>query len=144
MHSDLRVQVSSSPMVRLTWDKIDCDGYKVYRGSKAIARVEAGPGDDLVTYTDEEIEPGASYTYLVRAFNACERLRDITLPKSVTTIEKRAFFGCASLSSVSGKGSVTGIGEYAFEGTGGSSISSLLDPNVTIGFGVFAANEIDD
>ena len=335
--AELCVQVSSSPMVRLTWDKTDCDGYKVYRGSKAIARVEAGPGDDLVTYTDEEIEPGASYTYSVRAFktvsgkevygeaspvvkivdgytyaaaeaadsadgaaagaegsgsieltgytgrdeklvipstldgkkvtgigdscfsgnvrlvrvnvpegiekigdygfeccsrmqkiylpdsvrvigngafsgcgslrmadlndditsigdgafmacmdlkniylpahlrslgkfafalcenlagvtfggseieaiperafNTCVQLRDVTLPKSVTTIEKRAFFGCESLISISGKESVTEIGEYAFEGTGVSNLSSLLDPNVTIGFGVFAVNEVDD
>ena len=66
--AELRVQVSCRPMVELAWDKIDCDGYKVYRGSKAIARVEAGPSDDLVTYTDEDIEPGASYTYSVRAF----------------------------------------------------------------------------
>ena len=64
----LKLEVTSSPTATLTWNKIDCDGYKVYRGSKAIARVKAGEADDIVTYTDEEIEPGASCTYLVRPF----------------------------------------------------------------------------
>ena len=65
----LKLKVTSSPSAMLTWDKLDCDGYKVYRGSKAIARVKAGDADDVVTYTDEGIEPGESYTYLVRPYN---------------------------------------------------------------------------
>ena len=65
----LCIEVNSSPKAVLTWDKLDCDGYKVYRGSKAIARVRAGDADDVVTYTDEGIEPGESYTYLVRPYN---------------------------------------------------------------------------
>lgn len=64
----LKLEVTSHPAATLTWDKSDCDGYKVYRGSKAIARVKAGDADDLVTYTDEELEPGASCTYLVRLY----------------------------------------------------------------------------
>ena len=64
----LKLEVTSHPAATLTWDKSDCDGYKVYRGSKAIARVKAGDADDLVTYTDEELEPGASCTYLVRPY----------------------------------------------------------------------------
>ena len=64
----LTLEVTSHPAVTLTWDKSDCDGYKVFRGSKAIARVKAGDADDKVSYTDEGIEPGASYTYLVRPY----------------------------------------------------------------------------
>ena len=65
----LCIEVNSSPKAILTWDKLNCDGYKVYRDSKAIARVRAGDADDVVTYTDEGIEPGESYTYLVRPYN---------------------------------------------------------------------------
>jgi len=64
----LKLEVRSRPSATLTWNKSDCDGYKVYRGSKAIARVTAGELDDLVTFTDEELEPGASCTYLVRPY----------------------------------------------------------------------------
>ena len=64
----LKLEVTSRPSTTLTWNKSDCDGYKVYRGSKAIARVTAGELDDLVTFTDEELEPGASCTYLVRPY----------------------------------------------------------------------------
>ena len=51
----LKLEVTSHPAATLT-------------GSKAIARVKAGDADDLVTYTDEELEPGASCTYLVRPY----------------------------------------------------------------------------
>ena len=47
----LTIQVTSHPMAELTWDEIDCDGFKVYRDDKAIARVEAGPEDDVVIFT---------------------------------------------------------------------------------------------
>ena len=67
--SDLGIQVTSRPMVKLTWDKQDCDGYKVYRDNKAIARVEAGPADDKVSYIDDSIDPAGSYKYYVRAYN---------------------------------------------------------------------------
>ena len=66
----LSIQVTSSPSAKLTWDKTDCDGFKVYRDGRAIARVRAGTSNDFVTYVDEEIEPGKSYTYSVRAYNS--------------------------------------------------------------------------
>ena len=66
---DISIQVTSRPQARLTWNKQDCDGYKVYRNSKAIARVEAGSADDMVSYVDDSIDPAGSYKYFVRSYN---------------------------------------------------------------------------
>ena len=63
------VQVTSRPMAKLTWDKQECDGYKVYRDGKAIARVEAGAADDIVSYVDDSIDPAGSYKYYVKSYN---------------------------------------------------------------------------
>ena len=66
---DISLQVTSRPLARLTWDKQDCDGYKVYRNGKAIARIEAGLADDIVSYVDDSIDPSGSYKYYVRSYN---------------------------------------------------------------------------
>ena len=66
---DISIQVTSRPLAKLTWDKQDCDGYKVYRNGKPIARVEAGSADDKVSYVDDSIDPDGSYKYYVKSYN---------------------------------------------------------------------------
>ncbi len=66
---DISIQVTSRPLAKLTWDKQDCDGYKVYRNGKPIARVEAGSADDKVSYVDDSIDPAGSYKYYVKSYN---------------------------------------------------------------------------
>ena len=67
--SDISIQVTSRPLAKLTWSKLNCDGYKVYRDNKAIARVEAGSADDQISYVDDSIAPAGSYKYYVRSYN---------------------------------------------------------------------------
>ena len=64
----LGIQVSSSPSATLTWNKVDCDGYKVCRNKRVIARVKPGTSGRQMTFTDEGIEPGKTYTYSVKAY----------------------------------------------------------------------------
>ena len=66
--SDFSIKVSSSPAATLTWNKVDCDGYKVCRDKRVIARVKPGTSGSQVTFVDESIEPGKSYTYSVKAY----------------------------------------------------------------------------
>ena len=66
--SDFSIKVSSSPAATLTWNKVDCDGYKVCRDKRVIARVKPGTSGSQVTFVDENIEPGKSYTYSVKAY----------------------------------------------------------------------------
>lgn len=79
--SDVSIQVTSHPMAKLTWDKQDCDGYKVYRNDKAIARVEAGTADDTVSYVDDSIDPAGSYKYYVKPYNT-ENGKEVYGPSS--------------------------------------------------------------
>ena len=64
----LGIQVSSSPTATLSWNKVDCDGYKVCRNKRVIARVKPGTSDSRVSFVDEGIEPGKTYTYSVKAY----------------------------------------------------------------------------
>ena len=64
----LEIQVSSSPSATLTWNKVDCDGYKVCRDKRVIARVKPGTSGSQVTFVDENIGPGESHTYSVKAY----------------------------------------------------------------------------
>ncbi|MBQ4294091.1 MAG: leucine-rich repeat domain-containing protein [Prevotella sp.] len=43
-------------------------------------------------------------------------MNSITIPNSVTTIERSAFFGCKRLTSINIPNSVTSIGDGAFRG----------------------------
>ncbi len=69
--TSLTVKTTSYPKAILKWDQVrtDAEGYKVFRNNKAIASVEANAAKDTVTYIDESIEPGASYSYTVKAWH---------------------------------------------------------------------------
>lgn len=50
-------------------------------------------------------------------FYGCSSLTDISIPESVTSIERLAFSGCKSLSSIDLPSGILEIGEYAFDDT---------------------------
>lgn len=50
-------------------------------------------------------------------FYGCSSLTDISIPESVTSIERLAFSGCTSLSSINLPSGVLEVGEYAFVDT---------------------------
>lgn len=54
-------------------------------------------------------------TILSSGFLKCEKLTSITIPKSITKIEKGAFYGCDSLESVYYKGKIKGWCNIEFE-----------------------------
>ncbi len=61
------------------------------------------------------------------AFSGCSGLTSITIPESVTAIEPEAFSGCSGLTSITIPESVTSIGFSAFEGCSG--LTSIMIPN---------------
>ena len=80
------------------------------------------PGNNVtgnVVIPSEAMFGGTSYKVTgigVYAFYNCRGLTSVTIPNSVTTIERRAFCGCSRLTSVNIPNSVTTIGDDAFSG----------------------------
>ena len=62
-------------------------------------------------------------------FCNCNRLKRLTLPKDITSIEQSAFFGCSGLTSITIPSSVTAIGKWSFYDC--SSLTSIELPNST-------------
>ena len=60
-------------------------------------------------------------------FGGCTNLKSISIPNSVTVINRHAFKGCTGLTSISIPNSVTEIGPSAFEGCTG--LTSINIPN---------------
>lgn len=73
---------------------------------------------------------------MLNIFQACTSLTSITIPKSVTTIEKGAFSWCSFLESITIPNSVTSIGEEAFYRC--SHLKSVIIPNSVTSIGVYA------
>ena len=146
----------SVPMMAVAYD-FACDGISYNIISKDNRTVEVTFGDspysgnivipsEVVynnkTYTVIAIGEGAFYndtkvravtipnsvtTIESEAFSGCTSLTSVTIPNSVTTIESEAFNGCTSLTSVTIPNSVTIIGSKAFNGC--TSLTSVTIPN---------------
>ena len=63
----------------------------------------------------------------ISVFNGCSVLTSVTIPSSVTSIERSAFEGCSGLTSVTIPSSVTSIGGAAFKDCSG--LTSLAIPS---------------
>ena len=68
------------------------------------------------------------------AFENCSDLTSVTIPNSVTAIERRAFYGCSGLTNIDIPSSVRSIGGFAFYDCSG------LTGGVTIPNGVLFIN----
>ena len=83
-----------------------------YNG-KTVTRILSEGFKDAVNL--KEITIPNSITIIEKyAFSNCEKLTSITLPNSITRIEMGAFYGCYGLSSITIPKSVTYMGEKAF------------------------------
>ena len=72
------------------------------------------------------------------AFKGCTGLTSITIPDSVTNIEREAFEGCTGLTSITIPDSVTNIEGEAFKGC--TSLTSIVIPSSVTSIGRFAFN----
>ena len=108
-------------------------GTYAFSGCKGLTRVnifdlaawcEKGFGQYFSSYSlylnDEKISdlviPNSVTSIEGSAFENCTGLTSVTIPNSVTSIEGRAFFGCTCLTSIDIPKSMTSIKARAFEG----------------------------
>ena len=74
-------------------------------------------------------------------FAECDRLRQVELPTTLTSIGKQAFYGCDSLQTIYIPDDVTAIGDEAFDYCKKLKYARLPEGLQTIGSGCFAWNE---
>ncbi len=70
------------------------------------------------------------------AFHNCSKLTSITIPDSVTSIEKCAFYNCSKLASITIPDNVTSIGDLAFKGC--TALTNITIPDNVTSIGNFA------
>ena len=84
------------------------------------------------------IEFNAPITMIgVEAFRRCYSLTSVTIPNSVTSIERSAFLDCNLLTSVTIPDRVTKIGDYAFAGCYSLTSVTIPDSVTSIGYEAF-------
>ncbi len=99
--------------------------FKSYKGDVVIP--------ESVTYMDKSYKV-TCIGY--RAFYDCNDLKNVSIPKTVTTFKKEAFFSCDGFSSFTIPNSVTTIGEKAFNSC--KKLISIVIPNNVTSIGDFA------
>lgn len=70
-------------------------------------------------------------------FENCSALTSVTIPDSVTSIGDFAFGGCSGLTSITIPDSVTGIEWYAFRDCSGLTSITIPESVTSIGYGAF-------
>lgn len=96
------------------------------------------PTGELVIPTQVEYD-GNIYSVITignDAFKNCKELTKVTVPNSVTSIQKYAFYGCIGLTEITIGNSVTSIGESAFQGC--TKLTEITIPNSVITIGNYA------
>lgn len=74
-------------------------------------------------------------TSLGNSFYGCSSLTSITIPSSVTSLDRLCFSGCSSLTSINIPSSVTSLGRSCFSGC--SSLTSITIPSSVISLGEY-------
>jgi hypothetical protein len=89
--TDLASVALDSHTIRLTWgastDNVGVVGYNIRRDGRNVASQR----DGTTTFQDEQLEPGTTYTYQVRAFDAAGNESALSDPTAATTPEPRLY-----------------------------------------------------
>ena len=125
-------------------------GNSAFRSCSSLATVTFAEGSHLESISDyafygcsalQSIEIPASVTSIgSSAFQHCNRLTEITLPASVTTINREAFSDCSALQSIEIPASVTSIGDSAFSGCSSLATVTFAEGSqlASIGYSAFS------
>ena len=113
------VMISSKAFAGASFEVIDGFKYILDSGTKTatlLPNTEKYAGDVVIP---ESVKAKDGNDYKVTAFGDkcflwCEKLTSITIPSSVTSLERGCFSSCSGLISIMIPSSVTSLGEYCF------------------------------
>lgn len=100
--SELKAEALNATSVKLSWSAVDkSTGYRVVRaeaGSEQYEQIYEGKG---LTYTDQELEPGTSYSYRVTAFNAAGESASTVEEATTYSIDSPTEFAATAVTDTS-------------------------------------------
>lgn len=100
--AELKATALNATRVQLSWPAVDkATGYRVVRaeaGSEQYEQIYEGKG---LTYTDQALEPGTSYSYHVTAFNAAGESAGTVAEATTYAIDSPAAFAVTALTDTS-------------------------------------------
>ena len=102
---------------------IVAEGNTVYDSREQCNAIIETATNKLISVCKKTIIPDG-VTSIGSVFSQCDSLTSITIPDSVTSIEKEAFLSCVALKSIVIGNGVTSIGETAFDDC--SSLTSIV------------------
>ena len=114
---------------------IVAEGNTVYDSREQCNAIIETATNKLISVCKKTIIPDG-VTSIGSVFSQCDSLTSITIPDSVTSIEKEAFLSCVALKSIVIGNGVTSIGETAFD-----DCSSLISIVVAEGNTVYDSRE---
>ena len=102
-----------------------------------LPKMEGKYSGDIIIPEKVKGNDGVEYvvTSLGNSFYGCSSLTSITIPSSVTSLDRLCFCGCSSLTSITIPSSVTSLGRSCFSGC--SSLTSITIPSSVISLGEY-------
>ena len=102
-----------------------------------LPKMEGKYSGDIIIPEKVKGNDGVEYvvTSLGNSFYGCSSLTSITIPSSVTSLDRLCFSGCSSLTSITIPSSVTSLGRSCFSGC--SSLTSITIPSSVISLGEY-------
>ncbi len=122
-------------------DKLE---YHIYENAKYVGD-GANPYIYLISVIDSSVESMIVHeqTRIIgsAAFDGCDNLSDISIPKEVTSIGEWAFANCRKLTDLDLPEKLTNIGEYAIYNCDG--LTSIIIPETVTSIGDYAFNSCE-
>ena len=102
-----------------------------------LPKMEGKYSGDIIIPEKVKGNDGVEYvvTSLGNSFYGCSSLTSITIPSSVTSLDRLCFSGCSSLTSINIPSSVTSLGRSCFSGC--SSLTSITIPSSVTSLGEY-------
>ena len=122
-------------------DTFEVDGL-TYDGDKGVATVSKVPTTQAggVVIPDTVTYDGTKYAVKAigaKAFNKCEQITSVILPKTLKSIGDNAFYNCRKLTYINLPESLTTIGKWAFYDCEGITDITIPESVTSIGIGAF-------
>ncbi|MCM3132347.1 S-layer homology domain-containing protein [Paenibacillus polysaccharolyticus] len=99
---DLKATALTATSVKLSWNTVSkANGYRVVRAEQGTEDYEQVYDGNLLSFTDQALEPGKNYSYRVTAYNAAGESAFSTAEAQTYTVDSPSGFGVTAITDTS-------------------------------------------